>query len=330
MPSESEILVLSAADVRSLLDVDAAITSQQTAFEALGRGEALLPARLLVDGAEGSVSFCYAARLAPTEGAVCKFGSVNPSNAARGVPTISAVITVLDGADGRPVALMDGTTVTTIRTSAASAVAIRALAAAGAGTLAVLGTGVQADAHVRAVSRVLDLDSVRVWGRDQGRSRSLAADLDSELDVEVTAAATAREAVQGADVVVACTTSSEPVLETAWLGPGATVVSIGSFAANRSEVPPDLLTRAAALVVDDVDTALEHAGPIVQGIASGLIEADQLTTLGEVVTGAKAGRTQPSEVVFYNSVGIGVQDAAAAIAVMDAARVAGRGQRVTL
>ena len=136
MPSESEILVLSAADVRSLLDVDAAITSQQTAFEALGRGEALLPARLLVDGAEGSVSFCYAARLALTEGAVCKFGSVNPSNAARGVPTISAVITVLDGADGRPVALMDGTTVTTIRTSAASAVAIRALAAASSGSAA--------------------------------------------------------------------------------------------------------------------------------------------------------------------------------------------------
>lgn len=330
MHSERKVLVLSAADIGHLLDVDLAIASQQVAFEAMGRGEALLPARLLIDGAEDSVSFCYAARLASSGGAVCKFGSVNPSNADRGIPTISAMITVLDGTDGRPVAIMDGTTVTTLRTSAASAVAVRALARVGSSRLAVLGSGVQADAHVRAVSRVLALETVCIWGVDPEQSQALAVALDKEFDFEVTAASTSEEAVREADIVAGCTTSFEPVFEASWLRAGATVISIGSFAANRAEVPQDLLKLAQAIVVDDLDTALEHAGPVVQAVASGLITPDRMTTLGEVVTGAKPGRKQQSDIIYYNSVGIGVQDAAAAIAVLEAAHVAGRGQAVTL
>lgn len=330
MPTEHELLVLSSADVRQLLDVDLAIASQQRAFEQLGKGEAVLPARLLIDGTEGSVSFCYAARLSSEAGAVCKFGSVNPANADRGLPTISALITVLDGQDGRPVAIMDGTAVTTIRTSAASAVAVRALADPKSSTLAVLGSGVQADAHVRAISRVVPLTSVRLWSADRAQCEMLVRSLAEEFTFDVTLAATAEDAVRDADVVASCTTSSSPVLETAWLSPGATVISIGSFAADRCEAPQDLLTRAGTVVVDDVDTALEHAGPIVQGMASGLITRDHLTSLGEVVVGTKPGRTQPSDIVYYNSVGIGVQDAAAAIAVIEAAAAAGLGQTVRL
>jgi ornithine cyclodeaminase len=330
MPSEHGLLVLSAADVRHLLDLDLAIESQRRAFGELGRGRALLPARLLVDGSEDSVSFCYAARLAPDSGAVCKFGSVNPSNAGRGLPTISALITLLDGRDGRPVAIMDGTSVTTIRTSAASAVAVEVLANPDSHRLAVLGSGVQAEAHVRAISRVLALRSVRVWGRDPARGDALARSLDGEFDFEVTAAATSEEAVRDADVVVGCTTSVDPILESAWLKPGATVISIGSFAPNRCEVPQDLLTRAGVVVVDDVDTAAEHAGPIVAGLASGLVAREALVPLGEVIAGLKPGRTSAAEIVYYNSVGIGVQDASAAMALVEAARAGGRGQVVNL
>lgn len=330
MPSEPGLLVLSAADVERLLDVDLAIESQRRAFGELGRGRALLPARLLVDGVEDSVAFCYAARLAPDSGAVCKFGSVNPANAQRGLPTIAALITVLGAEDGRPVAIMDGTSVTTIRTSAASAVAVEALANRDAQHLAVLGSGVQARAHVRAISRVLDLRSVRIWGRNAAPRDSLARELNEEFPFEVTAVATAEAAVRDADVVVGCTTSFDPVFETAWLKPSATVISIGSFAPNRSEVPQDLLTRAAAIVVDDVDTATEHAGPVVEGLATGLITADRLVSLGEVVAGLRPGRTDPAQIVYYNSVGIGVQDAAAAWAVVEAARAGGYGQRVTV
>lgn len=330
MRPEQGLLVLSATHVRELLDVDLAIESQRRAFGELGRGNAVLPARLLVEGSDDSVSFCYAARLAPESGAVCKFGSVNPANADRGLPTISALITVLDGQDGRPVAIMDGTSVTTIRTSAASAVAVEVLANPDSHRLAVIGSGVQAEAHVRAISRVLALQSVRVWSTSRERCESLAGSLDKEFAFEVTASATSEEALRDADVVVACTTSFEPVLESAWLRPGATVISIGSFASNRCEVPQDLLTRAGAVVVDDIDTAVEHAGPIVQGLASGLISRDELVSLGEVVAGLRPGRTSPSEIVYYNSVGIGVQDAAAAAAVLEAALAGGQGQRVNL
>ena len=330
MSPDHRVLVLSAADVAGLLDVDLAIVSQRRAFEELGRGRALLPARLLVEGSRESVAFCYAARLSPDSGAVCKFGSVNPANADRALPSISALITVLDPDDGRPAAIMDGTAVTTLRTAAASAVAAETLAHAESRRLGVLGSGVQAEAHVRALSRVLGLESVRVWGRTATRAEDLARTLDQEQEFHVSAAATAEQAVRDADVVVACTTSADPVLETAWLAAGATVISIGSFAPDRCEVPQDLLTHAGAVVVDDVETALEHAGPIVQGVDSGLLARDRLVSLGEVVAGLAPGRSSTSEIVYYNSVGIGVQDAAAAAAVLEAARTRGAGQTISL
>lgn len=330
MPPEHSLLVLSAADVRELLDVDLAIESQHLAFEELGKGRAVLPARLLIDGAADSVSFCYAARLAPDGAAVCKFGSVNPANAGLGLPTISALITVLDAAEGRPIAIMDGTTVTTIRTSAASAVAVQALANPRSTSLAILGTGVQAEAHVRAISRVMALTSVRVWGRNSAACVALADSLGDEYPFDVTRSLSAEEAVRDADVVVCATTSFDPVIETDWLREGTLVISIGSFAPNRFEVPADLLTRADAVVVDDINTAIEHAGPIAAAVSSGRLGKDRLISLGAVVAGLRRARHSPSDIIYYNSVGIGVQDAAAAVVVVDAARALGRGQSVSL
>jgi len=330
MSPEHGILILSATDIRELLNADLAIESQRTAFEELGRGRALLPARLLIDGVQDSVSFCYAARLTPDGAAVCKFGSVNPANADIGLPTISALITVLDGADGRPVAIMDGTAVTNLRTSAASAVAVQVLANPRSTSLAILGSGVQAEAHVRAISRVLALTSVRIWGTDSAQCAALVRTLGEEYAFDVGQALTAKQAVHDADVVVGCTTSFDPVIETDWLRQGSTVISIGSFASNRCEVPQDLLSRADAVVVDDVDTAIEHAGPIAAAVSSGLLAKDQLISLGEVVVGLKRGRSKPSDIIYYNSVGIGVQDAAAAVVIVEAALASGRGQSVNL
>jgi ornithine cyclodeaminase/alanine dehydrogenase-like protein (mu-crystallin family) len=327
---EDRLVVLSAADVHALLDIDTAIATQQEAFEALAHGTATVRPRLLLEGQGDSVAFCYAARLGPRAGAVCKFGSVNPSNAGRGLATVSALITVLDGADGRPVAVMDGTSVTTVRTSAASAVAVRALATDTAETLAVIGSGVQAEAHVHAIARVRPIRSVYLHGRRREQAQALAERLHADLGTEVVACTTAEQAVRASDIVVACTTSTEPVVSTAWLRDGATVVSIGSFAPDRSEVALDLLVRAASIVVDDVATAMEHAGPVVQAIAGGVIGTQQLTGLGEVLLGAVPARRHDSDVVFYNSVGLGVQDSAAAAAVVTAAREQRRGVFVEL
>lgn len=180
---------------------------------------------------------------------------------------------------------MDGTTVTTIRTSAASAVAVEASARPDSGGLAVLGSGVQAEAHVDAISRVLPLTQVRIWGRTPANATALVARLAQRFDFEVTSALDAEAAVAGADVVVGATTSSTPVLQVGWLAPGATVISVGSFAADRSEVPAELLRAAAVVVVDDVDTSLEHAGPVVAAIGRNLLDPSALVSLGQVVTG---------------------------------------------
>jgi ornithine cyclodeaminase/alanine dehydrogenase-like protein (mu-crystallin family) len=315
------MLVLSAAEVERLFHLDLAIESQRAAFTALGRGEAVLPPRLLVPGTEDSVAFCYAARLSADGAAVSKFGSVNPANAARGLPTVSAVITVLDQADGHPVAVLDGTSVTTLRTSAASAVAASALARPSARTLAVLGSGVQARGHVLALARVLpDLAEVRIFSPAPARREGLARALDSAAGgYLVRAAASAEEAVRDADVVACCTTSASPVLDPVWLASGALVISVGSFEPGRCEVPAALVPAAAAVVVDDVAAAVSDAGPIVAAVASGAISAGDLVPLGAVVTGQMPGRRSDSDVIYYNSVGLGVQDTAAALAIVSGA-----------
>ncbi len=330
MTSTLEFLGLSAADVNALLTVDLAIESQRQAFSNLASGEAILAERLLMEGVEESVAFCYAARLNPAAGAVCKFGSMNPANPGRGRAAVSALVTVLDPATGMPVAVMDGTSVTTIRTSAASAVAVEALAAPGAHRLAVIGSGVQAAAHVHAIARVLPLTHVTLWSADEPGCTSLVRALAEKYDFSVLVADTAAAAVAGADVVATCTTSSEPVLQDEWISDGTTIVSVGSFAPNRFEIPRTIVERAHAVVVDHRPTATEQAGPIVDAIAAGLLAPEELIELGDVLIGRKQARTAPDQVIYYNSVGVGIQDAAAAQAVLEAARANGSGQRFTL
>ncbi|WP_024936519.1 ornithine cyclodeaminase family protein [Actinomadura welshii] len=322
------VLLLSAADVAAVFDLPAAIASQRAAFAALGRGEARLAPRVLLDGPDGEVAFSYVSRL-PGTGAVAKFGSVTPGNAARGLPTVAALVTVQDPVDGRPVAVIEGEAVTTLRTSAASAVAAGHLAAPDASRLAVIGCGVQGRAHVRAMAAVRPLGRVTMTCRHPDTCTA-AADLAAELELPVETAASARAAVEDAQIVVTATTSAGPVVSGAWLRPGCTVVSVGSFAPDRTEVDGETLTRAASVVVDDVPTALEHAGPVVAAVRDGLLDPGAVRPLGPVVAGLATGRASAADIVFYNSVGVGVQDTAAASVIVARAREAGVGRLVDL
>ncbi|MFI9383611.1 ornithine cyclodeaminase family protein [Kutzneria sp. NPDC052558] len=301
------MLFLSAAEVESLLAPDAAIASQRRAFAELAGGAVDLPHKIMhPSGFDDSVMFCYAARMSGDTGAVAKVGSINPGNPARGLASIHALVIAFDPVTGQPVAAMDGGAVTTLRTAAGSAVAVDLLAVPAASVLAVIGSGVQAKAHVRAVSRVRKLADVRIWSPSDRRVQT-AAELGAR------AVDSAEEAVAGADIVVACTLSREPVVRGAWLSPGAMVVSVGSFEPTRREVDEDLVRRAAAVVVDDPETAAGHAGPII-----GVVPKADLIALGAVVTGLRSPRTSPDDVIFYNSTGLGIQDAAAAWAVVNA------------
>jgi len=314
-------LFLSREQVAELLDLDAAIASQRAAFGALGDGSAELPGKIMHPSRfDDSVVFAYVSRLSADTGAVAKFGSVNPGNPAAGLPSVHAVINALDPVTGRLVAVMDGTAVTTLRTAAASAVAFDALATADSTELGLVGSGTQALAHARAVARVRELRSVRVWSPTPGRRERAAALLAAELGVATKAVDTAEEAVAGLPMVAACTLSRTPVVRGEWLAPGCTVVSVGSFEPTRAEVDAEVVRRAAAVVVDDPATAAEHAGPVVDALREDLLTVDDLIPLGAVVTGRRTARTGPGDIVFYNSVGLGVQDAAAAWAVIDASR----------
>ncbi|MGX1478775.1 UNVERIFIED_CONTAM: alanine dehydrogenase [Streptomyces canus] len=316
-----DVLFLSGPQVTRLLDADTAIASQRAAFTALGSGAADLPAKIMHPSRfDDSVVFAYVSRLSADSGAVAKFGSVNPGNAAAGLPTIHAVVSVLDPVTGRLAAVMDGAAVTTLRTAAASAVAVDALARPDSTDLAVLGSGTQALAHVRAIARVRDLTSVRLWSPTP-RHRARAAETLAELGFPAEAVGSAEEAVSGASLVAACTLSTTPVVHGEWLAPGCTVVSVGSFEPTRREVDTDVLRRAVhsgAVVVDDPATAAEHAGPVVDALRTGLLTG--LVGLGDVLTGRAVARAAPGDIVYYNSVGLGIQDAAAAWAVVRAAK----------
>ncbi|MBC9955619.1 ornithine cyclodeaminase family protein [Yimella sp. cx-51] len=317
-------LVLNASDIEEIFTPDIAIASQQEAFEGLGRGTAVQPERIVMTD-DHSDTFCYAAKVSPTSGGVCKFGAVVPGNTAHGLPSISATVLVLDPEYGTLAAILDGTTVTTMRTAAASAVAVRALARNDSSVLAVIGAGVQGVAHAHLIGEVLDLSEIRIFSPDEAQCRSAVDAVAAKTAARVSVATSAAEAVRDADVIVTCTTSSTPVLQSTEVADGATVVSVGSFAADRNELDTSLMKRAAAVVVDHLEVAKVHAGSVRAAVADGALELRDVQQLGDVLVGSAIARQDDSQVIVYNTVGIGMQDAAAAEAILSTAREMGRG-----
>jgi ornithine cyclodeaminase/alanine dehydrogenase-like protein (mu-crystallin family) len=317
--------MLGREDLLEVLDLPDVIASQEAAFLALAGGTAQLGPRVLLP--EGSdVAFSYAARLSSETGPVCKFGSVNPGNAARGLPSVSALVVLLDPVTGRPRALLDGEAITTLRTPAASVVAVRALAREGAARVAVLGCGVQGRAHARALAAEPGITEVTMWSPYPAERAAAVAELDPLAGVAVRAATTVGAALADADIIVTATTSREPVLSAAQLLAGATVISVGSFAPDRREVGDDLV-GTARVIVDDVTTAVTQAGSIVHALATGALHVDQMSSLGDVLSGG-IGRRDEHELVLYTSVGLGLQDAAAGWLAVSRADAAGRGRAV--
>ena len=268
----------------------------------------------------------------PTTGSLAaKLVTLFPHNA-DGVPTHQALIAVFDPDDGRPLALLDGTAITALRTGAGSALATRLLAREDVATLAILGTGVQARAHAAAVTRVRAFAEVRVAGRHPAKTAALAEELAAGLDVPVRAAPSWSAACDGADVVCATTHPHEPVVRLEWLAPGAHVTSVG-FNPEGREV--DDATVAAALVVVESRTAALSDPPagspdLLDSMARGTLDPARVVEVGELVAGDRPGRTAPDELTLYKSVGVAVQDAAAATLVLAAARERGAGREVEL
>jgi ornithine cyclodeaminase len=295
-----------------------AFASQDEAFRALAAGEAELSDKFFLEG-DGTVPtvFAYGARASLTGPACVRVACVGGlDNHRRGLPELDAVIVVTDAETGLVRALVDGVAFTLIRTAAAAAVAVEHLARRDACRLALFGSGPQADACALAIARVRHLTSVAVWSPRPARRAAAAerirAGLDSGATVRV--ATSASDALAGADMIVAVTNSATPVFPGDHVEAGALVVSMGSFRPDRCEVDDRLMDRAAAVVVDHRPVALETAGPVIRW--SQRHPSAQLLALGDVINGAQARRAD-REIVFFNSVGLGVQDATATRTLLD-------------
>jgi ornithine cyclodeaminase len=328
------MLVLSRREVERLLDLDALVEAVASAMADLSAGRASMPGRAAAEIAERSGFLAVMPAYVPAVGALTtKLVSLFPLNEGTEIPTHQALIAAFDAADGRPAALLDGTHITAARTAAGSALSVRLLAREDASTLAILGTGVQARAHARAVVRIRAVDEIRLAGRDAERTTAVAAELAAELDLPVLPSRTYAEALADAGIVCACTHAVEPVVRRGWLAPGAHVTSVGYNPKGR-EV--DDATVADALVV--VESRASALAPIPAGtpdltepIAAGLIGPDHVhAEIGELVAGTRPGRTERDRITLYKSVGVAVQDAAAAALVLAAAREQGVGREIEI
>jgi len=312
------VILLSQAEVRELLDLDALIDALADAHRELSDGRASMPPRIAALAERNGLLGAMPAYL-PSAGLTCKLVTLFPENRDR--HTHQALICVFDPTNGTPVALMDGTYITATRTAAGSALATRLLAREDSRVLAILGAGVQARTHADALRRVRSFEQIRVASRDADRAAELAAEIGAE------AVGSWEEAVRGADVVAATTHATEPIVLREWLSPGVHVNSVGANPEGRGEVDGAIVRDALVAVESRASTLAPPpagASEFRDGAPQDVVE------LGELVAGTKPGRTSPEQITLYKSVGVAVQDAAAAALVLAAARVRSVGREIEL
>lgn len=326
------MLVLSRAQVEVLLDMRTLIDALAVAMADLSAGRAFAPGRVGISVPEHEGLLLAMPGHVPSAGVLtAKLVTLFPHNAPAVLPTHQAVIVVFDPGTGQPVALLDGTAITAMRTGACSALSARLLAREDAGVLAIVGTGEQARSHAHAMCQVRPIREIRVAGRNYEKAAALAAELSRALPVVAHPVRTYRDALAGAAIACATTPSPEPVIRRPWLAPGTHVTSVG-FGGREVD---DETVRDALVCVESRGAALapEPAGTrdLLDPIRDGVVAAGHVhTELGELVAGTKPGRRSPDQITLYKSVGVAVQDAAAAALVIAAARNRSAGQHIEL
>jgi ornithine cyclodeaminase len=286
----------------------------EEALSALARGEMHQPLRMVVHPPQASG--VIAMMPAYKSGAAAVFGlkaiCVFPGNPEIGKDAHQGGVLLFSGDTGEPLALMNASAITAIRTAAVSGVATRALAREDASDLVIFGAGVQARSHLAAISCVRPVKRARVISRNPDHARKFVIDLQEHFDFSISCADRAFDAVAGADLIVTATTSREPVLRREWIAPGTHINAIGTYSPRAREI--DSATMAAASIfVDRHESALNEAGDYLIAAREGAIGPDDIRAeLGEVLIGAAAGRTSRDEITLFKSLGLAVEDLAAA------------------
>jgi len=326
------LLILSESDVERLLPMDACIEVMAGALAALVRGQVLQPARTLLRPAGAAGIMLTMPAYVALEGAAPFYGLkavlVHEPNVANGKASHQGAVLLFSGETGEPLAIMNAAAITAIRTAAVSGLATRLLARADAGDLALIGAGVQARSHLAALRAVRPLRRVRVASRNPAHAQQFVELFQAGAPFPIEAAPSVEAAMRGADLIVTATNAREPVLQRQWIAPGAHINAVGAFTPTTREL--DTATVAdARLFVDQRAAALAEAGEILLPMQAGAFGRDHiLAELGELVTGAHPGRATRDEITLFKSLGLPVEDAAAADYVYRRAVAEGVGQNV--
>jgi ornithine cyclodeaminase/alanine dehydrogenase-like protein (mu-crystallin family) len=321
------LLILNHSEVEQLLPMNECIDVMEEAFKALARDEFHQPLRTITKppNVKGVMALMptFRAGEIPLFGlkAICVF----PGNADIGKDAHQGGVILFDGTNGEPLAMINASAITAIRTAAVSGLATHLLAREDAGDLAIIGAGVQARTHLSAMSCVRKLRRVRVAAGRSESARRFANEMQGESPCPIEAVESNQAAVHGADIIVTVTTTREPVVNREWISPGAHLNAVGTYSFNAREIDTETM-KAASLFVDRRESALNEAGDYLIAAKEGAIGPDHIRAeLAEVVAGSQPGRRSPDEITIFKSLGLAMEDLAAAAYILQKARQENRG-----
>ena len=326
-----KIRILCEEDIRRALPMKDAIETMKEAFRELSAGRVKMPTRAHIDISACDGTALFMPSYADYFGKICvKVVNVFNANLKRGLPSIQGVVCLLDGETGSPLAILNGTFLTALRTGAASGAATDLLARSDADTVAVIGAGVQGRMQLEAICAVRSIKKVWIYDIAKEVATQFAKKMSVTLAIEIVVAESSRDALQCADIVCTATVSSTPVFADAEIAPGVHINAVGSYKPDVQEIPEKTVLRSL-LVVDHRESALQEAGDLLIPIKRGYMQETHIhAELGEIIAGEVIGRTSDQDVTLFKSVGIAVQDLAAATRVLEQAEIQGFGKMVQL
>jgi ornithine cyclodeaminase len=326
-----EVLIINQREVPDLLPMEECIDVMAEALAGLARGDSVMPLRGMARLPDQGGLLAWMPSLLPAAGVMgIKVISVFPDNQGTELDSHQGAVLLFEAERGRLLATIDASEVTAIRTAAVSGVATRLLARTDAGDLAILGSGTQARTNLEAMMIVRDIRRVRVWSRTREHAQRFAEREGKRHGLAVEVAATAREVVEGAHIVCTTTSATEPVVQGHWLSPGSHVNAVGFSGPTGRELDTEALLRAR-LFADRRESILNEAGDFLMAKSEGGIGDEHVVgELGELILGKVEGRTSPDEITIFESLGLAIEDLAAANYIYRRALETGKGTRVEL
>lgn len=328
------MLILNASNVTIALPMSEAIAAMKSAFAALCQGKANVPPRAHLSIAKhDGVTLVMPAHVdgENEEALAVKVVSVFNRNAERNLARIQAAVLVVDPQTGQPIAMLEGASLTGIRTAAASGAATDLMARGDSRTVAILGAGVQARTHLEAMCTVRNIETAWIYSPTRAKVETMIAEMQHRPGVpsDLRVADSAGQAISQADIICTTTTASTPVFDDADVRDGTHINAVGSYQPHVREIPTETVVRSR-VVVDQREAAWEEAGDLIQPLEAGSIDRNHIVAdLGELVRGQKIGRENDGQITFFKSVGVSVQDAMAASTALTNAKRLGLGQQVS-